>query len=392
MKVITNGNIITPTQIISGMDLVLENERIKAIVLTNEANHPKEAEIIDADGGWITPGFIDIHSDYIEHMAAPRPTALMDFKISLREAEKELLSHGITTMFHSLSLYKETEFPDKPIRQAENIVKFIELIEESHHSRHLIRHRFHARYEIDNLDRVEELKDYICEKKVHLLSFMDHTPGQGQYRDLEMFKQTVKGYRKVSDQEVVAIIERSQNRPKMTIEAIRELVQLARDHGIAVASHDDDTVDKVQLVHEFGATISEFPITIETARYATGLGMHTVAGAPNVLLGGSHSGNLGAADAIVDGSVDILCSDYYPAALLHAVFRLHEEHGLELPFLFSLLTINPAKAVEMDKDLGSVEEGKMGDLLIIKKQADGFPALTHVFVNGELVQATHYRN
>jgi phosphonate metabolism protein PhnM len=392
MKVITNGNIITPTEIVGGMDVILEGDRIVEIHPSEGAEYPAHAEIIDAQGGWITPGFIDIHSDYIEHMAAPRPTALMDFKISLREAEKELLSHGITTMFHSLSLYKETEFPDKPIRQAENIGKFIQLIEESHHSRHLIRHRFHARYEIDNLDRVEELKDYICENKVHLLSFMDHTPGQGQYRDLEMFKQTVKGYRKVSDQEVVAIIERSQKRPKMTMEAIRELVTLARDHGIAVASHDDDTVEKVQLVKDFGATISEFPITIETARHATSLGMHTVAGAPNVLLGGSHSGNLGAAEAILDGSVDILCSDYYPAALLHAVFRLHQEHGLELPFLFSLLTINPAKAVEMDQDLGSVEEGKKGDLLVIKKQADGFPALTHVFVDGELVQATHYRS
>jgi phosphonate metabolism protein PhnM len=214
MKVITNGNIITPTEIVGGMDVILEGDRIVEIHPSEGAEYPAHAEIIDAQGGWITPGFIDIHSDYIEHMAAPRPTALMDFKISLREAEKELLSHGITTMFHSLSLYKETEFPDKPIRQAENIGKFIELIEESHHSRHLIRHRFHARYEIDNLDRVEELKDYICENKVHLLSFMDHTPGQGQYRDLEMFKQTVKGYRKVSDQEVVAIIERSQNAPR----------------------------------------------------------------------------------------------------------------------------------------------------------------------------------
>ena len=104
------------------------------------------------------PGFVDIHADYIERMAAPRPTSIMDFALSLREAERELATHGITTMFHSLSLFDHVVFDSNPIRDPENTKRFIDIIEASHSSRHLIRHRFHARFEIDNLRRVEEIR------------------------------------------------------------------------------------------------------------------------------------------------------------------------------------------------------------------------------------------
>ncbi|TCN21210.1 phosphonate metabolism protein PhnM [Mesobacillus foraminis] len=391
MFVITNGKLITKDVILQGYDLLIEGDRIARIAPKGEIKFTEEMEIIDAEGGYVSPGFIDIHSDYIEHMAAPRPTSLMNFELSLRETEKELISHGITTMFHSLSLYKATEYAYKPIREPENVRKLIDLIQQTHQMKHLVRHRFHARFEIDNVDEINNLKQYIAEKKVHLVSFMDHTPGQGQYRHLEIYRNTVKSYNNISDSSIDVLIRNHQTKEKLSIEDMKEIAQLAHDHNIGVASHDDDSLGKLELVHGFGTTISEFPITLEVAHRAKQLGMYTIAGAPNVLLGGSHSGNLCATEAIQNDCIDILCSDYYPASMLHSIFELAKNHEMDLAEMVKLVTINPAKAVKMDHDIGSIEEGKKADLLIIEKLSDDFPVITSVFVDGKLIQKTNYR-
>ncbi|MGG0718039.1 phosphonate metabolism protein PhnM [Robertmurraya massiliosenegalensis] len=391
MYVITNGRLITEDTVLYGYDLLIEEDRIAKIAPRGEIKFQEGIEVVDAGGGYVSPGFIDIHSDYIEHMAAPRPTSLMNFDLSLRESEKELITHGITTMFHSLSLFKGSEYDYKPIREPENVRKFIDLIEKSHHTKHLVRHRFHARFEIDNVEEIENLKRYITEKKVHLLSFMDHTPGQGQYRHLEVYRKTVRGYNNLNDSSIEVLIRNHQTKEKLSVEDIKEIAELAHQHQIAVASHDDDTIEKIDLVHSFGTTISEFPITLDVAKRAQQLGMYTIAGAPNVLLGGSHSGNLGAAEAIQEEAIDILCSDYYPAAMLHSIFTLVDKYGMDLADMIRLVTINPAKAVKMDHDIGSVREGKKADLLIIEKISGDFPVITSVFVDGKLIQKTNYR-
>lgn len=393
MYLLTNGRIVTEEAILEGFDLWVKDDRIERIARSGERISGDAAayEVIDAGHGYIAPGFIDLHSDYIEHMAAPRPTSLMDFNLSIRETEKELIAHGITTMYHSLSLFKGSEYAYKPIREPDNVRKLIDVIDRTHHSKHLVRHRFHARFEIDNVEEIDSLRSYIQEQKVHLVSFMDHTPGQGQYRSLEVFRATVKGYDDLSDEEIEQIIDRHQTKEKLTIDGIRELARFAAKHEIAIASHDDDSLEKLELVKSFGAVISEFPITLEIAKRAKEMGMYTIAGAPNVLLGGSHSGNLSAAEAIRQGSIDMLCSDYYPAALLHAVFELHRKYGMDLAEMFKLVTIHPAKAVKLDHELGSIREGKKADLLIIEQLEEAFPVITSVFVDGNLIQKTNYR-
>ena len=391
MYVIRNGKIVTPEAIVTDHDLIVNGAVISGILPSERNGHHAGHSVIDARGGYVIPGLIDIHSDYIEHIAAPRPTSVMDFRLALRVAERELVTHGVTTMFHSLSLYNFTDFMPSPLRSPENTRKLIDLIAVIHENEHLIHHRFHARFEIDNLDRVAELESYIRDGRVHLISFMDHTPGQGQYRNLEMYRKTLIGYRNLSDVEVDRIIVRSQAREKLTIDAIADLARLAAEHGIAVASHDDDTFDKLQLVRGFGATISEFPVTLEVAEQARKLGMHTIAGAPNVLLGGSHSGNLSAAEAVRAGAVDVLCSDYYPAALLRAAFHLHRSFGLDLVEMIRLVTINPARAVLIDDFTGSLEFGKRADVLTVEILEDGSPAVTNALVNGEHVFAGTYR-
>ncbi|GAB3062294.1 phosphonate metabolism protein PhnM [Virgibacillus ainsalahensis] len=391
MYIIHNGKVVTEEAIIEGHAVITEGETIRGIIPECEISSYPEAERIDANGGYISPGFIDIHSDYIETIASPRPTSMMDFNISLREAEKILISHGITTMFHSLSFYREDIFTNKPMRRPENVQRMVDAIDSTHHELHLIRHRLHARFEIDNLDEVHQLVQNIEDDKVHLLSFMDHTPGQGQYRDLEVYRQTLQGYRELSNHDVQTIIMERQTAEVITMEKMKEIAGKAMDKGIAVASHDDDNIQKLELVKSFGTTISEFPITLDVAKKAREMGISTIVGAPNVLLGGSHSGNLAAVEAIAHNCADILCSDYYPAALLHAIFDLNEKHGNDLHHMFMMVTHNPAKAVHMDSEIGSIKAGKKADLLVIERMEDGYPMLTKTIVNGSLITTTNYR-
>jgi phosphonate metabolism protein PhnM len=393
---ITNGKIVTPYEVLTDLDLIIDQGRIHGFVPamdTNSLNHSNRWEnhqIIDARGGWITPGLIDLHSDYIEHLVAPRPTSMMDLEFSLRVSERECAIHGITTMFHSLSLYKSTEFITRAIREPKNLNRFLELISLTHHSDRLIRHRFHARYELDNVNQVQWLMNRLESGQIHLLSFMDHTPGQGQYRDLELYKKTIKGYRSVSDEQVTTLIAEIQAKDKLTLEQIAELGRFAVSCDVAVASHDDDTLEKLHLVKDFGTRISEFPITLEVAVEARSLGMDTVAGAPNVLLGGSHSGNLGAAQAILQNAITILCSDYYPASMLQAVMVLIKQYQVSVVEAFKLVTVNPAKAVGIDAELGSIEEGKLADLLILHERSDGTLTVTTTFLEGIPVVRIQY--
>lgn len=391
MYIIHNGKIITEETILEGYAVVVEGEIIQSIIPQETVSAYIDAQLIDARGGYISPGFIDIHSDYIETIASPRPTSMMDFNISLREAEKILISHGITTMFHSLSFYREDVFTHKPMRNPNNIQRMVDAIDATHKELHLIRHRMHARFEIDNVDEIDTLVKNIEDGKVHLLSFMDHTPGQGQYRNLEVYRETLKGYRDISDDDVNVLIAERQSTEFLTSEKIKEVADIAISKGIAIASHDDDKIQKLELVKSFGTTISEFPITLEVAKKAKEIGLHTIVGAPNVLLGGSHSGNLSAAEAVANDCVDILCSDYYPAALLHAIFDLHEKHGNDLHKMFMMVSLNPAKAVKMDDELGSIKPGKKADILVIERMEDGYPMLTTTMVNGALITTTHYR-
>ena len=390
MYLIKNGLIVTEKDILTGHDLIIQEDRIANIAVPSKT--PKGYEIIDANGGFIVPGFIDIHSDYIEHVATPRPNCLMDFDLSIHEAEKELASHGITTIFHSLSLYKSWDFAHNPIRDPHNVRRFAEIIANTHVQSRLIRHRFHARLEIDNLDEIERLRQLIDEEKVHLISLMDHTPGQGQYKNLEVYRKTIKSYyNHLNNDDIDQMIVKHREKKLLSLDDLKELADYASNKNIAIASHDDDSIEKLQKNQYIGVAISEFPTTINVALEAKKMGFFTLGGAPNILLGGSHSGNLSAAEAIEHNALDILCSDYYPASLIHAIFKMNREHQTSLNKMFNMLTINPAKAVKMDQEIGSIKAGKKADLLIIELIKTDFPVISMVFVDGCPVQQMSYR-
>ena len=398
MYVIRNGIIVQPDRLLFGYEVVVEGDRIAAIQRQGTLDaEDKDAGIIDAHGGYVVPGLVDIHSDYIETVISPRPTVLMDFPTALFEAERELLAHGITTMFHSLSAYGRDFMEVKPVRQWENTEKIMALVAHAKRTEgrnaHLIRHRLHLRLEIDNVNLVEQVERHLRAGEIDELSFMDHTPGQGQYRDMEIWRKSMRGGREVTPEEAAELARIQQDAPKLSFEQLDYLADLAHEQGIALASHDDDSIEKLDLMAELGCTISEFPISQEVAAEAARRGMSTVMGTPNILLGKSHSGNLSAREAVRAGVASCLCSDYYPTAMLQSAFVLHHDFKLPLEQAFAMLTINPARAVKIDGEIGSLEEGKKADILVVREVEEGqrsYPVITATLVDGRVVSRMWY--
>lgn len=384
-----NGKVVMPTQILDYCDVLIENEKV--IDIKQGIPSIMADDVFDLKGAYLLPGFIDIHADMIESLIEPRATAFMDFELALKEAEKQLLTSGITTIYHSISLFCDDAWEKKKIRQAKNVKKLSELISDIHNREHLIHHRLHLRYEIDNVRSYDDVRDMIVSGKAHLLSFMDHSPGQGQYRNLEIYKQHMpqKGAN-LSEDEFREHLEQEKFKETVSFSNLRLLVELACEKGVAVASHDDDTKEKIALNRQLGVEISEFPITMETAKTAKENGLFTVLGAPNILLGGSHSGNLSAAQAIKEGVCDILCSDYYPSSLLHAVFLMARKHNTPLCEMVCMVSQTPAKAVGISDSYGSIEVGKYADLLVVN-ELNGYPVIEKSFIHGKAVASLCYR-
>ena len=397
-KCIFNAVVVSPDNLLPHHAVITREDRILSILPMDELNSydkgGEEMLYFDARGGYIMPGFIDIHSDYIEGILQPRPTCLMEFETGLREAEKQLLGHGVTTIYHSLSLMNGGGSSGKhSFRNKDNLKKLVGLIKDFHEGYHLIRHRFHARYEIDNIGIYDYLVELLNCGAVHELSFMDHTPGQGQYRDLEIYAKSYTSWIAVdnNNKSMNEILAEAKSKPIASHEMLKRLATLAHEMNIPLASHDDDTLEKLSLMkNEYGVKISEFPIELGVAKKAHDEGILVVVGAPNVMIGGSHSGNLSAMDAIKAGVADILCSDYYPASLLHSVFRLEEDGILSLPAAVRMLTLNPARAMGIDADYGSVEIGKKANLVVIRKIHEK-PMVYKCFIDGRTVMQLEYR-
>ena len=418
--IIRGGTVVCADRVLPDCDVVVIDGRIAAIEPVGASDFDAQPDatmgvlpVVDARGAYVVPGLIDIHSDYVENVASPRPSVVMDLSTSLYKADRELVSHGVTTIFHSLSVYGAHVFDHKPIRDFGNVSALIDRVaalRAGEERDHLIRHRLHMRVELDSVDLYDDIESFLRSGKVDLVSFMDHTPGQGQYRDLLVFGDTLKGYRDVSDEDVRDIVRQQQESQKLTYAQITALAAVARERGVSIASHDADSEDKLAFMDGLEATISEFPISLDIARAARARGMHTIAGAPNVMLGHSHSGNLSAREAVQAGAIDVLCSDYYPAALLDAVFTLRDQCGLDIAKAFALVTINPAKAAGIADEVGSIAVGKRADVLLVREiscgegegsgehpgaRPDGrtartMPVVTRAFVGGRSVFRSHY--
>lgn len=382
---IHGGNIVTPTGIIENGTIVIEEGLIVDIRPTSISGIGSND--FNATGCYVLPGMIDMHSDAIEHEMQPRPTSRFDLEFSYHELERKLVSQGITTIYHSLSMWGENSTND--FRKNQSVKDIVDRIWNLRKQDHLIHHRIHVRVEMTNESVVPFIEQFIDDGIIDLISFMDHTPGQGQYRNTDVQKKFIMERQKKTEEEVTAMLEERKKRAKIHGDQLQSLADLAYFNGIPLASHDDDTIAKLDMVEKWKGTISEFPVDMEVAVEAKQRGLYVVMGAPNIMLGRSHSGNLSAQDAVKAGVVDILCSDYYPPAMLRAVFFLHKQ-GIELVDAVNMVSLNPAKALHIDDRTGSIEVGKEADLLIVRENRQQSPVIEKVLVRGHVVCQMDY--
>ncbi|MBE0471014.1 MAG: alpha-D-ribose 1-methylphosphonate 5-triphosphate diphosphatase [Methyloprofundus sp.] len=369
---ITNATLVLENSLTEQGRLLIENGVISAI---NPEHTPENAQIIDAHGKTLMPGMIDLHCDSLEKEVEPRPNVHFPLDFACAQADKRNAAAGITTVFHALS------FANEELGVRNN--QFAKEIAESVHQfqpHALVDNRVHCRYEITDPTGLPILMELMEKKAIHLVSLMDHTPGQGQFKDLASYKAYFgKSYQK-TDAELDELIAQKQQQAQGAMERVELLVKKAHENGIAVASHDDDCKERVDTMTALGVDISEFPINLETAKYAREKGMKTIMGAPNILRGKSQSGSMRALDAVNAGVCDCLCADYAPAALIVAVFKLPTISELSLPQAVQLVTKNPAEAAKL-QDRGVIEVGKRADLISVAN-LDGLVQVSEVFVGG----------
>lgn len=361
---IRNLRLVLPDRSIEHGALRLHGEQIAQIV---EGDPPaaQGGQVIDGRGYTAIPGLIDLHGDMLEREIEPRPGTQFPLEIGLFELDKRLAASGITTAYTAIAFH-ETGVR-RSLRTPERATALIDAIDRIHNQLH-VDLRVHARFEITHPEIAPLIRHGLDAGIVQLVSLMDHTPGQGQFRDVEAYIERAVAARNLSRADLEAQVHERINRARAhppDLECVRALVRHARSHDVPIASHDDDSPAKVELVAELGVTICEFPVTIEAAQAARSRGLHVVMGAPNVLRGASHSGNLSARAAIAAGLVDLLASDYYPVSLVHAAFTLAREGRLPLHTAIALVSSNPARALGLH-DRGSIAVGKRADLVLVE--------------------------
>lgn len=381
---VTNGQLVLPDRVMPGGELLLEDGVIRHVGRAGEHRGRVADRVIDAQGGFVLPGFIDLHSDAIEKELEPRPGAFFRPELAFSELEKKLAGQGITTMYHSFS-FAGAEWG---VRQDSGAAECIRRIVEQADPAALIRNKIHLRFEITNYKAVELIRGLVFEGLVDLLSFMDHTPGQGQYPTLESYRRYMeKTYHSTIDEIEKLLAVKAEGRSRAE-ESIGVLAQAAQAAGIPLASHDDDAAVRVQYYQARGVTVSEFPINLAAARAARGLGVDVCVGAPNIVRGGSTGNGMAAIDAITAGAANIICSDYYPPAILHAVFKL-ATGPLTLPEAAALATSAPAGALGLE-GFGRLTEGGAGDAIIVQVRGE-VPVVTTTIVGGVPVYDVTYR-
>ena len=376
---LTNARVVLADQIIDKGAVMIEDQVITAIDPETNA----DAQIIDLQGEWLMPGMIDLHCDALEKEVEPRPNVHFPLDFACAQADKRNAAAGITTVYHALS-FANDELGVRNNEMAAQVARAVHAWQP--HA--LVDNRVHCRYEITDETGLPILKALLEEQSMHLISMMDHTPGQGQFKDMAAYRDYLtRTYRKTAD-EVDVIVERKLEAASGAFLRMQDLAQAAHAAGISVASHDDDSTDRVTTMSGIGADISEFPITLEAAQAAKAAGMSTIYGAPNILRGKSQSGSMKAIDAIHNGVCDCLCADYAPAALIVAVMKACEVSDLDLPAAVRLVTANPAKAAKLH-DRGRIEVGCRADLISVG-QPGGLPQVTRAWSGGKLAYNVCY--
>jgi alpha-D-ribose 1-methylphosphonate 5-triphosphate diphosphatase len=376
--VIGNARIVLADRVIECGWVACADGRIAEV---GEGAAPLGSE--DAGGDLVMPGLIELHTDHLESHYVPRPKVFWDPVASVVSYDGQLATSGITTVLDSLRVWRE-DGADEVDGRAGVLAAAIASAREANLLR--VDHFLHLRCEIPMPSVVEEANELVGRPDVRLMSLMDHTPGQRQFRDEVKLRDYYRGKGAgMTDAELDVLFERRFAFQKAYAATnLREIVALAHSHEIPLASHDDTTEDNVTDAIRHRVSVAEFPTTIEAARGLHQAGISILMGAPNVVRGGSHSGNIAAVDLAREGLLDILSSDYIPSSLLMAALQLPAHVGaIDLASAVRTVTKTPAEAVGL-KDRGEIAPGKRADLIRVHVARD-VPVVRSVWREGHRV-------
>jgi alpha-D-ribose 1-methylphosphonate 5-triphosphate diphosphatase len=334
---------------------------------------PTAAERVDLGDVDLVAGFVDLHSDCLEELAHPRPTAALPLDETLVEFDALAVTHGITTSFLCINL-------DDDARKWRTSERAIETESTLRRIGRLLRadHRIHLRVDV-TAEFAPTLMRRLCTGRlVGVLSYMDHTPGSGQFPDEASWRMWYG--RNMDDEALDATLAQKLAGQYRAAGTRREVARCAHEIGAALASHDDDSPEKVALAHDLGVDIAEFPVNEAAARDATARGLGILMGAPNARRGRSHSNNISAREALAAGVLHGLASDYHPPSMLAAVYVLAREGICSWAEAVSLANSGPARIAGLH-DRGSIAVGKRADLVAIDVR-DGLPIVRQTWVHG----------
>lgn len=373
--VLNNARIVLGDEVLDG-HLVIRDGLVAAI--GDGAARSGE----DMEGDTLIPGLVELHTDHIEGHYLPRPKVRWNKLASVQAHDAQIASSGITTVFDALrvGMDEDAEISSADMRDMADAISAA-AAEDRLRADHFI----HLRCEVSAGDVIEGFERMLGSDRLKLASLMDHAPGQRQFADLETYRYYYQGKMKLSDAEFERfcrhrIAESEANAPGSRA----HIAARCRENGIVLASHDDATLAHVEEAIGHGIALAEFPTTMEAASASHDAGLKVLMGAPNVVRGGSHSGNVSAMELERAGVLDILSSDYVPSSLLQAAFLMADEGAADLSSAIRLVSTNPARAVGLT-DRGEIAPGRRADLVRVTAIPGETPIVRAVYREGRRV-------
>ena len=360
--IIKNACIVTPTEAFIGSMLVEDG-----IIQSIDRGNTGAPGARDWDGDWLLPGLVELHTDNLEKHLVPRPGVLWNAHSATVMHDALCAAAGITTVLDSVVIGDMDQGGTRSQTQHVSIQALHECSDEG-----LLRveHLLHLRCEVSAPDIVDIFEQYADDSLLELVSVMDHTPGQRQWRDLIKYRRYAERNGSFSDSHYETLLaERRIQQEQFAVQNRAAVIAASRARQLPLASHDDTDVGHVTQARDEGVCISEFPTTVAAARAAREAGMGIVRGGPNLVKGGSHSGNVSAAELARLDLLDIFSSDYVPASLLQSAFLVQSQAGWSLPRAVATVTRNPAHAIGLT-DRGELAPGLRADLIRVRMSGD----------------------
>ena len=379
--ILTNARVVTETEVFSGTVHVV-GERIVSLA----KGGTRATGAVDCGGDILIPGLVELHTDNLQHHDTPRPGVRGHSRSACLSHDALMAAAGITTVYDAVSL---GDMIEGSARQANLEAMIHTLVDVAAEGWFRAEHRLHLRCEVSSENILDSFTGFVEHDRagplVGIVSLMDHTPGQRQFVHEDKYREYYMGKYGFNDAQMEAFTKKQQAASARYADPHRQAIAaVCRGRDVILATHDDATAEHVEEAAGLGIHFSEFPTTVEAARRSHQRGMKVLMGAPNLVRGGSHSGNVSALELARLGCLDVLSSDYVPASLIHAAFLLH--HGpleLDLPAAVAMVTRNPAEVAGLS-DRGGIDAGKRADLVRVADTGD-MPVVRAVWRQGKRV-------